>query len=173
MLQLLPSVAHRIAPEVHPVDEAVLLDELDVCIVALVLVIIAVVAPELELLAQTIAPLIHLVPDETDPMLTNALFTQTDQLSPSEEHRITPVVHPEGVEEDVELVLEEVEVVAVDVEVEIEDDEVEDVEEDVELEVVLELEPDKLPPVPTTVTSRLLPAMLAQSEVLGTFVSPA
>ena len=86
MLQLFPSVAHRIAPEVHPVDEPALLDELDVCIVDLVLVVIAVVAPELELLAQTIAPLIHLVPDETDPMLTNALFTQTDQLSPSEEH---------------------------------------------------------------------------------------
>lgn len=74
------------APEVHPVDESVLLVELAVCIVAHVLVIIAVVAPELELLAQTIAPLIHLVPDETDPMLTKALFTQTDQLSPSEEH---------------------------------------------------------------------------------------
>ena len=86
-------------------------------------------------------------------------------------------MHPERVEEDVELMLEEeeeeAEVVAVDIEVEIEDDEVEDVEEDVELEVVLELEPDGLPPVPKTVTSRLLPAMLAQSEVLGTFVSPA
>jgi len=85
MLQLFPSVAHRIVPEVHPVDELVLVDELVVCVVALVLVVIVVV-PELELFAQTILPLMHMVPDETDPMLKNALLTQTDQLSPSEEH---------------------------------------------------------------------------------------
>jgi len=66
-------------PEVHPVAEMV------VCVVDFVPVVAAVV-PELELLAQTIAPLIHLVPEETSPMLTNTLLTQMDQLSPSEEH---------------------------------------------------------------------------------------
>ena len=70
-------------------------------------------------------------------------------------------------EDVVEVVLDEVKLVADEVEVEVEE------VEEVELEVVLELEPDELPPVPETVTSRLLPAMFAQSEVLGTFVSPA
>jgi hypothetical protein len=70
------------SPELHL---ALLVAEVVVCVVDFVPVITAVV-PELELLAQTIAPLIHLVPEETDPMLTNTLLTQTDQLSPSEEH---------------------------------------------------------------------------------------
>jgi len=70
-------------PEVvHP---ALLVAEMVVCVVDFVPVVAAVV-PELELLAQTIAPLIHLVPEETSPMLTNTLLTQMDQLSPSEEH---------------------------------------------------------------------------------------
>ena len=91
---------------------------------------------------------------------------------------MAPVLQPEpfdGVLEDVvEVVLDEVELAVVEVEVEVEEvEEVAEVEEDVEVEVVLELELDELPPVPETVTSRLLPAMVAQSGVLGTFVSPA
>jgi len=82
MLQLFPSVAHWMTAELHP---AVPVAEVVVCVVDFVPVVTAVV-PELELLAQTIAPLIHLVPEETGPMLTNTLLTQTDQLSPSEEH---------------------------------------------------------------------------------------
>jgi len=86
MLQLFPSVAHLISPELQPVDDPAV-EELEVvCVVALVLVVTAVVVPELELLIQTIAPLIHFVPDDTSPILTNALLTQTDQLKPSEEH---------------------------------------------------------------------------------------
>jgi hypothetical protein len=69
-------------PELHP---ALIAAEVVVCVVDFVPVVTAVVA-ELELLAQTIAPLIHLVPEETGPMLTNTLLRQTDQLSPSEEH---------------------------------------------------------------------------------------
>jgi hypothetical protein len=40
--------------------------------------------------AQIIAPLTHFVPEDTLPSATNALFTQTDQLFPSEEHKILP-----------------------------------------------------------------------------------
>lgn len=91
---------------------------------------------------------------------------------------MAPVLQPEtfsGVLEDVvEVVLDEMELVVIEVEVDVEEvEDVAEVEEDVELEVALELELDELPPVPETVTSRLLRAMLAQSGVLGTFVSPA
>jgi hypothetical protein len=126
----------------------------------------------------------HLVPEDTAPILTYPPLTQTDQLRPSDEQRIAPVKQMEElvvvaerevlVEEllledeilmDVELVvllvvLEDVELVLLVVELEVELDEVDE----------FELED---PPLAKTVISLLFPGVVAQSDVGGTLLFPA
>jgi hypothetical protein len=65
------------APDVHPDDAAVVVAALEVLVFP---------AAVFELPAQTMAPLMHLVPEETAPILMKAPLTQTDQLRLSDEH---------------------------------------------------------------------------------------
>ena len=184
MLHIFPSVEHRICPgehvEVLPAEEVVPL----IIEVAIVVPRPVVVTTIFELSPQIIAPLRHLVPEDTAPILTYPPLTQTDQLRPSDEQRIAPVrqieklvagaeceVLVEEVElEEVELeevglvvlfmVLDDVELVLILVELKVELNELEE----------LELEGT---PLAKTVTSLLFPGVVAQSEVGGTLLSPA
>jgi hypothetical protein len=122
----------------------------------------------------------HLVPEDTVPMLTYPPLTQTDQLRPSDEQRIAPVKQVEEL-----VVLAKCEVLVEELLLE---DEVAEVvllavleyAELVLLVVGLEVELDEMdefeledPPLAKTVISLLFPGVVPQSDVGGTLLFPA